>query len=361
MESKIKLKWLYIASAALLTLLTVYVLFLLRSLLLPMLHWIWISLLPFVLGGFIAYLLHPLVKAMVKRGISRVGAIIIIYILFFGLCGFAIVKGTPLFIQQLRDLSASAPKISQMYEQQMIVLQVETLNWPDGLQDQLRERLVRFEGWLTKLVEQFMNILMKAINFLFVLAIVPFISFYLLKDMTRVKKFAWRITPKRWRTRALRFVNELDYSLGSYIRGQLFVCLLIGGAAALLFSMIGLPYPILLGGIIGITNVIPYFGPLIGAIPAVFVALMISFKIAIYTVIIVFVLQFIEGNILSPWIVGKSLHLHPLFIIGALMAGGEIGGVVGMVVAVPVLIILKAAFSADRRVKARLHKPLIDK
>ncbi|KMY54840.1 membrane protein [Bacillus sp. FJAT-27231] len=356
MESRLKLKWLYLASAALFTLLTVYVIYLLNPVISPLFHGIMISLMPFLLGGFIAYLLHPLVEKMVEQGVSRTMAILLIYILFFGIIGICLFRGVPLFINQLRELSQSAPEISRMYEKQIVALEAETLTWPDGIQEKIHNRIVGFERWLSGLVEAFMNVLMKMVNFLLLLAVVPFISFYLLKDIHRVKKAAWTFTPKKWRTRALRFVRELDSSLGGYIRGQLFVCLVIGTVAALLFTFIGLKYAILLGLIIGITNVIPYFGPIIGAVPAVFVALTMSGQMALYTAIIVLILQFIEGNVLSPWIVGKSVHLHPLFIIGALLLGGEAGGVLGLIVAVPVLIIFKAAFMAERRIKVRLKK-----
>lgn len=356
MENKLKLKWLYLACAVLLTLLAVYVLYLLSPVLSPVLRGIAVSLMPFLLGGFIAYLLHPLVEKMTEQGVSRTMAILLIYILFFGIMGIGLFRGIPLFIEQLRELSQSAPELSKMYEEKVVALEAETLTWPDGVQEKIHNRIIGFEHWLSGLVEAFMNILMKMVNFLLVLAVVPFISFYLLKDIHRVKKAAWTFTPRKWRTRALRFVRELDSSLGGYIRGQLLVCLVIGTAAALLFTFIGLKYAILLGLIIGITNVIPYFGPIIGAVPAVFVALTMSGKMALYTAIIMLALQFIEGNVLSPWIVGKSVHLHPLFIIGALLLGGEAGGVVGLIVAVPVLIVFKAAFMAERRVKVRLQK-----
>ncbi|MFK2824459.1 AI-2E family transporter [Bacillus sp. B190/17] len=356
MESKLKLKWIYWACAGLLTLLSIYVLYLLSPLLSPLFRGLAFSLMPFLLGGFIAYLLHPLVEKMVERGVSRTIAIVLIYILFFGIIGISLFKGIPAFINQLRELSQSAPELSRLYEEQIIALEVETLNWPDGVQEKIHNQIISFERWLSSLVEVFMNTLMKMVNFLLLLAIVPFIAFYFLKDIHRVKKAAWKLTPSKWRSRALRFVNELDCSLGGYIRGQLLVCFLAGAASALLFTFIGLKYAVLLGLIIGLTNVIPYFGPIIGAVPAIFVALTMSVQMAIYTAIIVFILQFIEGNVLSPWIVGKSVHLHPLFIIGALLIGGEAGGVFGLIVAVPVLIIFKAAFAAERRVKVRLQK-----
>ncbi|KKB36373.1 AI-2E family transporter [Bacillus thermotolerans] len=354
MESKLKLKWIYLACTVLLVLLSIYVLFLLRPVLIPVVRVVMISLLPFLLGGFFAYLLHPLVKIMVERGLPRTAAILVIYILFFSLIGVGLVKGTPVFIHQLKELSQSAPALSNLYERQVTALEVETLSWPDGVQEKIHNRIIRFEQWLSGLVERFMNMVLKAVNFLLLLAIVPFISFYLLKDASSVKKIAWKLTPKVWRTRGVRFVKELDRSLGGYIRGQLFVCLLIGTTATLLFTLIGLKYAVLLGLVIGFTNVIPYFGPIIGAIPALFVALTISVQTAIYAVIIVFALQFLEGNVLSPWIVGKSVHLHPLIIIGALLIGGEAGGVIGLIAAVPILIIIKSAFLARKRMKGRL-------
>jgi predicted PurR-regulated permease PerM len=115
----------------------------------------------------------------------------------------------------------------------------------------------------------------------------------------------------------------------------------IGSAAALFFWFFHLRYPLLLGFLVGITDVIPYFGPIIGAIPAVIIAATISVKMVLISVVIIIILQFLEGNILSPYIMGKSLHMHPLIIIAAITAGGEIGGVIGLILAVPVLVVLR--------------------
>ena len=119
-------------------------------------------------------------------------------------------------------------------------------------------------------------------------------------------------------------------------------------------------YPLVLGTIIGITNVIPYFGPIIGAIPAMIIAATMSGKMVMTVVIIVLVLQFLEGNVLSPLIVGKSLHMHPLFIMLALLAGGELGGITGMILSIPILAVLKVII-LHARVHFRKKAPLIDK
>ncbi len=99
--------------------------------------------------------------------------------------------------------------------------------------------------------------------------------------------------------------------------------------------------PLVLGVIAGITNIIPYFGPLIGAVPALVVAVTLSVKTLIITIAAIVFIQLIEGNLLSPYIMGRSIHTHPLLIIFALLAGGELAGIAGMVLAVPVLTCVK--------------------
>jgi predicted PurR-regulated permease PerM len=175
------------------------------------------------------------------------------------------------------------------------------------------------------------------------LAVIPFIAFYFLKDLDSVKKAAWYMTPKKWRKNAAAFLSAVNVSLGGYIRGQLLVCFILGIISSLLLWLIGLDYPIMLGTIIAFTNIIPYFGAFIGAVPVLAIALMSSVKQALFAMGIMLLLQFLEGNILSPYIVGKSINIHPLFIIAALIIGGEAGGIIGMLIAVPLLAVLKIA------------------
>ncbi|MCA1056250.1 AI-2E family transporter [Rossellomorea aquimaris] len=349
METRNYAKWLYRLSIALVVSLFLYILFLLKPVWHPILEVTVLSLLPFIVGGFIAYLLHPLVEKIHEAGIHRGIAITLIYVLFFGGLGYTIYKGIPVIIHQLRDLSENAPLFTAQYQKWLQFIQSETSTWPDGIQSQLDERIEGMEAWLTGLVAAALAILLKLMNSLLIIAIVPFVSFYLLKDIEKVKKFFWELTPRKWRDSALRFSRDVDESLGGYIRGQLLVCLIIGALSAGVLWFLGIKYPLILGVIMGVTNVIPYFGPIIGAIPAVLVASTMSLNMILYVVILVIVLQFLEGNILSPLIVGKSLHMHPLFIMGALIIGGEMGGIIGLIVAVPVLAVLKVAFLHGRK------------
>ena len=282
--------------------------------------------LPFLIAAFITYLLHPIIEKIHEGGLHRGLAVGIIYVIFFGGIGLAVYKGLPEMIKQLKDLSESVPELANQYMGFIDMIQKKTETWPDGIQEKVNESIVAIEQKLALLLEKIINMIMEIISSFFTIVLIPFISFYMLKDFTAIKKVVWYITPRKWRKAGTHFLRDVDKSLGNYIRGQIFICFVIGSLSAILFWIFHMKYPLLLGLIIGITNVIPYFGPVIGAIPAVIIASAISVKMIIITVCIVLVMQFLEGNILSPLIVGKSLHMHPLVIILALLIRWRIGG-----------------------------------
>jgi predicted PurR-regulated permease PerM len=337
------MKWYYRIGFLLLLLIAIYVFLKIRFVWMPILKVAAIIILPFAIGGFITYLLHPIVEKLHQKGLHRGLAIFLIYILFFGGIGLGIYKGVPAIIDQIKDLSDSAPILAEQYRDWNAKLQSHTREWPDGLQSRIDDGIDAFETKLDSLLTIIVNILISFLNSALIMMIIPFIAFYMLKDFPLIKRALWYITPKQWRKKGTLFLKDVDESLGSYIRGQLLVCIIIGSVSAVLFWMFHLKYPLILGVIVGITNVIPYFGPIIGAVPAVIIAATSSVNLVLVTIVIVFGLQFLEGNILSPMIVGKSLHMHPLIIMIALTAGGEVGGILGLIVAVPVLVVIKVA------------------
>lgn len=339
----IRLKWYYRIGFLLLLLIAIYVFFKIRFVWLPILKVGAMIILPFLIAGFITYLLHPIVEKLHEKGMHRGLSILLIYIIFFGGIGFALYRGIPAFIMQLRDLSESAPMFAEQYRSWIKQVQEHTRTWPDGIQGRMNDGIDAFEKKLDSLLTLMLDLIVHFLNSAIVIMIIPFIAFYMLKDFQLIKRAVWYLTPKKWRQQGARFLQDIDISLGSYIRGQLLVCFIIGSAAAMFFWIFHLRYPLLLGFFVGITDVIPYFGPIIGALPAVIIAATMSVKLVMITIVIIFILQFLEGNILSPYIVGKSLHMHPLLIMLAITAGGEISGVLGMILAIPILVILKVS------------------
>jgi predicted PurR-regulated permease PerM len=339
----IKMKWFYRLGFLLLLFIVVFVFLKLQEVWLPVMKIMFSILTPFIVAAFITYLLHPVVEKLHETGLHRGIAIVIIYFLFFGGIGFALYKAIPAIIKQLKDLVEHAPEVAEQYRIWIDQIQSRTNAWPNGFQEKIDSTIIAVENTLDRILSKTLNFLVNIANSLVTIAIIPFIAFYMLKDYGAMKKAVWYLTPRKWRKQGILFLRDVDKSLGGYIRGQLLVCTIIGSIAALLFWIAGIKYPLLLGFIVGITNVIPYFGPIIGAVPAVIIAFTMSVKMAVIAIIIVFSLQFLEGNILSPLIVGKSLHMHPLLIMFALLSGGEIGGIAGLILAVPVFAVLKVA------------------
>ena len=335
------IKWLLRFGVLLLFFLALFVFLKLAPIWVPIVHVIKIVLLPFLISSFITYLLHPLVEKIHYQGLPRSMAILIIYILFFGGMGFGIYRGIPIVITQLRELVENFPLVLETYREWLTNIQNKASYLPSGLNARIEEGLITIEEGMDYILNKVIGTLKMLLSSILLLAIIPFIVFYMLKDYDEIKKAIWYITPRRFRQSGQLFIKDIDESLGNYIRGQLLVCLIIGLFASIALWIFGMKYPLLLGVVIGITNIIPYFGPLIGAIPAGLIAATISIEMVIVVLIIVFILQFIEGNLLSPIIVGKSLHMHPIMIMVALLLGGEVGGVIGLIIAVPVLAIIK--------------------
>ncbi|MGI8383247.1 AI-2E family transporter [Robertmurraya sp. P23] len=339
----IRLKWYYRLGFLLLLFIVLFVFLKLQPIWLPIFKITMIVVLPFIIAAFISYLLHPVVETLHENYLPRWLAVLIIYTLFFGSISVALYNGVPAVIHQLRDLTENAPSFANQYREWIDEIQDQTSTWPEAFQERVDSSIVAIERMLDNTLTRAVNLGMGIINSALLFAIIPFIAFYMLKDYEKIKKAVWYITPKKWRSGGTLFLRDVDKSLGSYIRGQLLVCVMIGTISALSFWFIDLRYPLLLGLIVGVTNIIPYFGPVIGAVPAVIIAATISVKMIVFVVIIIALLQFLEGNILSPFIVGKSLHMHPLVIMFALLAGGEIGGILGLILAVPIMAILKVS------------------
>ncbi|MGP7816884.1 AI-2E family transporter [Niallia sp. 01092] len=345
----IRMKWYYRLAFTLLLFIVLFVFIKLSPIWMPIVEIILKVVSPFIIGAFITYLLHPVIEMLHRKGLHRGMAVALIYILFFGGLGYGLYKGIPVFIHQLEELTENAPDLANQYRGWIQSIQEKTKAWPPNLQDKVDNGIESFEVKMDGLVTKVLNGAMEMVNSFIIIMLIPFISFYMLKDINAVKKAAWFITPKKWRKSSAVFIKDVNVSLGSYIRGQLFVCFIIGAISSILFWLFHFKYPLVLGMIIGITNVIPYFGPIIGAVPAVIIACTMSVRMVIITIVIIIVLQFLEGNILSPYIVGKSLHLHPLIIMFALLAGEKVGGIVGMIVSVPILSVLKVALIHMRK------------
>jgi len=337
----IQLKWIYRLAIGLLVCLLAFIIYLLYPTWSGFFYLVWICSVPFLISAFISYLLRPIIRRLENWGLKKWLAITLVYLVFIVGAFFTLYKGLPVFFEQVQDFMKSAPELAKTYQSFVKQFERGTVNLPFGLHDKLNNLLDHFEGKISKQVVYYGQKIEHFPSFFVVATLIPFITFYMLRDHDIIGKYFNRLIPKKWGTRVNAFVSDLNESLGNYVRGQIFVSLLVGVLSYIVFLLIGMKYPLPLATIIAITNVIPTFGPIIGAIPVVLIAFTISKAMVIKVLITVVVLQMIEGNMIAPFIIGKSMAIHPLFIMLALIVGEKVAGIAGLIFSVPILAILK--------------------
>ncbi|MED0676467.1 AI-2E family transporter [Aneurinibacillus thermoaerophilus] len=296
---------------------------------------------PFFFALIIAYLLNPIVTFLMRRHFPRSLAILLIYTLFFLFLLFLIVNAGPILIREYKELSAKFPELVGTYRDWIGYMRIRQAQTPFSLHGGLTAGIQQIEIAMTNYVNGLFTGVDSWLEKILFVLLVPFIVFYMLKDMKPMQKGMLLLVPKRHRSTVRRMLHDIDTALGQYIRGQLIVCVAVGALAYAGYFFVGLPYAIVFASFVAITNIIPYIGPVFGAAPAVLFALTISWKMALYALIVNAVIQVLEGNIVSPMIVGRSLHMHPLLIILSVMIGGEIAGIAGLILAVPIVASLK--------------------
>ena len=301
------------------------------------------KLLPFVLGGVIAYCLDPLADRLERLGLSRLTSITIITlgtILVFITGALLIV---PLLIEQAMALFNTAPEIANR------LWQFLTKRFPELLDDNSTIRLslksvgetIQSRGGT--LINGMTNSVTSIVNIFVTIVIVPVVAFYLLLDWNNLISKIDELVPRNHVKNVRNLANKIDQTLASFIRGQGTVCVIQGVYYAIALMLAGLNYGIIVGFVAGLISFIPYLGALIGGSLAIGLAIFQFWGdwLAIGIIAIIFLLgQVLEGNFLTPKLVGDSVGLHPVWLIFALSVFGGLFGFVGMLLAVPVAAIV---------------------
>ncbi|HOV79526.1 MAG TPA: AI-2E family transporter [Bacillota bacterium] len=292
----------------------------------------------------LTYLLNPVVNAIDKRGGgSRVGAILLTYLaLFFVLAGIFLYV-MPRVIEQLNKLSENIPLyIGQAHG---IIHSVQTrydsLGIPEGMKQVLDERMRWFEERALQIVRDAVAALIGTAGYVFKIILAPVIAFYFLKDLDYIKEKSLSLVPEKMRGDVQGLLKDIDRVISSFLRGYFLIAALVGGMTAVVMAVLGVDFALMLGLFAGITELIPYFGPVIGAVPAVCLAVLKSKWLGAQVAIAFFIIHQVEGNIISPKIYSNRVGLHPLVVIFSLLAGGELYGLTGMLLAVPVAAMVK--------------------
>ncbi len=297
---------------------------------------------PFIYGFILAYILDPLVDWLEKK-ISRKAAIILVYILLAAVISGSIYFALPVLSRDIARIIEDIPQYANVVQQMLQELQIgyQRVPIPEGIRQVCDQLIGGVEAAALNLVQTVARGILVLFSQTFNMILAPVLSFYLLMEFDRIGRFCLELVPVRFRGELAEIGAEINVIIKRFIRGNLLVALLIGVLAVLGLTLIGMDYSLLLGLLIGITNIIPYFGAIISGVPAVLIALLKSRWLALYVLGLILVLQQLEGNIITPKIIGDSVGLHPLMIILVLLIAGELFGVAGLLVAVPVTAIIK--------------------
>lgn len=300
-------------------------------------------LLPFVAGMGLAYCLDPIADWFERRGFSRMMATIVILVLFLILFVLALVIIIPLLGAQTASFIERLPGlISQL----QVRLSEFNAGWLERLvgedrataQQSFSDLLTEGAGWLTGLLRSVWSGGQAILDIASLFVVTPVVAFYLLYDWDRMvaKVNSWLPRDNAEIIRDL--TNDINAALAGFVRGQGLVCLLLGAFYAIGLSLAGLNFGLLIGLLAGLLSFIPYVGSITGFLLAIGVALVQFWPDYIHIALIAIIFgagQFLEGNVLQPRLVGRSVGLHPVWLMFALFAFGALFGFVGLLVAVP--------------------------
>lgn len=300
---------------------------------------------PIIISGFLFYMLNPLVKLLIKVRykrfrISRTGAVAIVFLGLFGVLAWGAMSLIPRLVTQVTQLITHLPTIATdmqaaataMLSNNSMLSHIDLSSYTD-----------QFNGEISKYSQTFLSSLstsvvtvISTITSVTIMAVtIPVVLFYMLKDGDKFLPAISRFLPRKQRPEIIGLIQKMGDTISSYISGQVIECVFVGTFTAIGYMIIGQPYGLLLGVIAGLTNIIPYVGPYIGIAPSLIVAFTKSPVQVVYVIIVVVIVQQVDGNLIYPNIIGRTLKIHPLTIIILLLAAGNIAGILGMILAIP--------------------------
>ena len=314
---------------------------------------------PVVISGILYYILRPLVR-LVSRSLPKTASIIVIFavVLGAGYLGFNAIGN--LIGSQVTELSENLPaKMEDLSDETEKV--VEKNNMGMFSYDQVKNKALNFlETILSGAGENVMKVFSTITSIVTVMVVVPFILFYFLKDDHKLRPFLLKYLPDKHEEEGNKILGDIDKTLFSYVTGQFIVAVVDGVLMYFGYKIIGLEYALILAFFAMFLTVVPFLGPVLGIIPAIFIGLLQGPGMVLKIILVLIAVQLLESNLVSPHVMGKRLNLHPLTVIIILMAAGSIYGFIGILIAIPFYSVVKVLVKDFRRFyRLRTRKSLL--
>lgn len=304
---------------------------------------------PLFVGIVIAWLFNPFVTWLQKRGVRRGIGTAVTYFLIFSILYVMMQAIIPMLIYQINDFVKTLPDIFntvKIWIEDLFARAGNLINMDTkGVQQDIFREIEDFGTGLAKgLPQMTINFLTSVFSGAGVIVIGLIIGFYFLLTFDNASDSIFELVPKKYRKETKDLFHAVDTSLQRYVRGALIDCTAVFVVTSIGLWIVGLQSPLLFGLFCGITNIIPYAGPYIGGFPAVIVGFAEDPMIGLFTLLVIVIIQFVEGNFFQPLIMSKTTKLHPVTIMVGLLVFGHFWGILGMVVSTPIITSLKSIF-----------------
>lgn len=316
---------------------------------------------PFLLAVLIAYIFNPIIEWFESKGINRVKGTVILYLSSFSIIVILISLLIPVMSNEFFVLQKNMPQyIQKIYD--------ELWKWQDIIQKKFTiiKEFDLFSKAISAIQEKALSIagnvpdlLQNVFTWFYALFLIPFFMFFILSDWPRIKNQLFSIIPNRYFEASANLLFRIDVQLGNYIRGIILEALIVGSLSTIGLFILKVKFFFIIGMFAGFANLIPYFGPFAGGVPAVLITLLDKGSVSscLWVIGLFILIQILDNNFISPFVLSKSISTHPVIVLLAVLIGGTWFGVWGMFFAVPALGILKVlVVELTKEIKFRLSE-----
>ncbi len=298
---------------------------------------------PLLLAVLLSYILAPPVRYLEnKQRLSRSASILTIYVFLTALLLLVCLNVFPALLQELEELTDLLPVYT---ERSILFLESLEERWqrfevPSSVRRAIDENIDTMQGMLAQRMEKLALFMLSVVGQIIALLLVPLFTFYFLRDGDKFKKTLLRFIPPSFRREMEQALADVNKALGGYLRGLIIVSLAVGGMLYIGLLILGVEFALFLGILNALLNIIPYFGPLIGAVPVTIIAYLQSPSLAWKAILLMIIVQQVESQLIAPRVYGRELGFHPLVVVIAVILGGVFLGFFGLIFVIPLTAVL---------------------
>ncbi|MRH44031.1 AI-2E family transporter [Aquibacillus halophilus] len=340
-----KEKWFRILVGFILVFLLIYLISLTDFIFAPLGAYLAAIAVPIIGAGFIFYVTNPIVNFLEKYKVHRILGIIIVFLLIIAVGFFVVNFIAPIVQKQFTRLTDNIPAMVTAVQDIIDYWQENQNIIPPQLENSINNITDNLDTYVEDITSFLFNFFGQIFGVVFSFFLIPFFLFFMLKDSDKLIPFISKFLSKPKAASFKRLMNDINSTLASFIQGQFIVSLCIGIVLYIGYVIIGLDYSLTLALFALVMNFIPFVGPILAAVPAILVAFFQDPIMAVWVLIIMVVAQLIEGNLVSPNVMGRVLKLHPLTIITLILAAGGIAGFLGLLFIIPAYAVIKTIVS----------------